>query len=165
MESEPRKMWVRSVGQSGNQLGEVRQVTLPETEQVPAEGLAHVGEYVSRLLGSEAAFASLIIATLDRQRGFLVWRRGGEITVSTHVDWRMDPQREQAIRQFFSSRGLAPTQDYLAGNGGVPDATRCLSYPCGSDARQIADVYRSLLSEVFGVAEAEGLGFCYQERQ
>jgi hypothetical protein len=164
-ETGPRAMWVSSVDQNGEPLDEGRQVTLPAPEQASANGLAHMGEYVTRLYCSEAGFASLIIFTMDRQRGFSVWRRGCGAMLHVHIDRRHYPQQEQAIRLFFGSRCLVPVNDYLAGNGGISDAIRAIAYPGGNSVELTTELCGSVLREFYGITEAEGLMFLFQEHE
>lgn len=162
-EASPRKMWVQSVDQDGNQIGEAKEVIVPAPELVPQDGLARLSEYVSRLYHSEAAFASLIIFRQDRQAGISALRRGGKATLNVTVNWRQNPQQEQAVRQFFDSRRLTPDQDYLSGNGGSQDDLLILLYPGGESAEDTADLCRSFLREVHGVTQTEGLMYFFQE--
>lgn len=162
MELVPRKMHVHFVDQHGNQIRPDEEVAVPAPEQVSADGLAHIEGYVARLAGSEAAFVSLIVSTLDGQGGFLLWRRG-DFGLTFHVDVRQPGEQEPTIRVFFAGRNIALTQEYLSSNGGIPDAIRHLTYLCGDDAEYVAALCRSLLKEVYGVSDTEGLTFLFQE--
>lgn len=162
-EGSPRKVWVQSFDQHGNQLGEAKEVMVPAPEVVPQDGLARLDEYVSRLYRSGAAFTSLIISRQDRRAGISAFRRGGKAALSVTVNWRQNPQQEQAVRQFFDSRGLTPDQDYLSGNGGFQDDLRIFLYPGGEGVEDTADLCRSFLRGVHGVTQTEGLMYLFQE--
>src|SRR5208337_3487490 len=92
-------------------------------------GFDHIEPYVSRLLVPTNRFKFLRIFTPDGNRGFGFSARAGKVEAGLTVEGGQKAQREAAIRAFFSSLGIAPSRDYLAANGGVPDATRILDYP------------------------------------
>src|SRR5262245_37184747 len=119
------KMWVVTVDDDGNEK-DGHWVDIPEPDHFTSDGFAQLESYVSRLLRSSARFTSVIIATPDQQIAVSLWQRGGVPEFTLSVEWRSQPERERAVRQFFAERGLSASHDYLAGNGGVPDATRCL---------------------------------------
>src|ERR1700752_4966697 len=121
-----KKMWVVTVDCNGKELGDGRWVDIPKPDSFSSDGFAHIESYISRLLRSSAPFTSLIVATPDGQIAVSLWQRGGVPEIWLSVQWRSETEREQAVRRFFSERGLSTSQDYLAGNGGIPDATRCL---------------------------------------
>src|SRR5262249_34157875 len=102
----------------------------------------------SPLLRSSARFTSVIIATPDGQIAVSLWQRGGVPEFTLSVEWRSQPEQERAVRQFFSTRGLSTSHDYLAGNGGGPDATRCLGYFLPPDVQYITALTRDVLCEV-----------------
>ena len=158
-----KKMWVHSVDQNGQDLGDGHWVDIPEPDSFAADGFSHVEGYVSRLLGSTARFTSLGISTPDEQIAVGLWQRGGVPEFSLTVEWRREPERERSIRQFFADRGFACREDYLAGNGGVPGATRCLTYSAPPDGRIITRVTRDILRDIYGIRESDALDFAYEE--
>src|SRR2546423_962401 len=85
-------------------------------------GFDHIGPYVSRLLVPTNHFKFLHMFTPDGNRGFGFTARDGVVQAGLTVERQQEPQREAAIRAFFSSLGIAPSRDYLAANGGVRDA-------------------------------------------
>jgi hypothetical protein len=89
---------------------------------------------------------------------------GGTVEAHLTVEWRQEPNREVAIRTFFASLGTPPSEDYLAGNGGIPDATRLLAYPLRGDALALAELTKRILRELCGVSPAEPLNIGYTER-
>lgn len=80
------------------------------------------------------------------------------------VDWRKEPEREAAIRAFFDSLSVEPTEDYLAGNGLVRDASRILSYPIQGDASTITELAKRILEELCGISPEEALNIEYSDR-
>jgi hypothetical protein len=91
----------------------------------------------------------------------LLRRRSHE---SRHVAWRQEPEREAAIRAFFGALNIQPTVDYLAGNRGVPDATRMLAFPLTGNPSQVTDLAKRILQELCGVSSSEPLDIHYPER-
>ena len=73
-------------------------------------------------------------------------------------------EREAAIRASFSSLGIAPSRDYLAGNGGVPDATRVLHYPITGSTAVVTTLTRRILHELCGVSPAEAVDISYGDK-
>jgi hypothetical protein len=158
-----RGMVVVTVDEQGKQIGLPQFVINPKPEVVDRNGLSHLDAYVARLMASRARFTSVIVMTADGQRGLSVHFTEGRASLSLDVDWRRQPQQEQAIRRLFSGLNITPTQDYLAGNGDVPDATRVLEYPLTGGPAQVAGVCKRVLREVYGVTDRDGLDFTYQE--
>lgn len=157
------KMWVRSVDANGNDLGDGHWVDIPEPDSFASNGFAHIESYVSRLLQSSARYTSLIIGTPDEQIAVGLGQRGGIQDFSISVDLRSEPDREKAIRKFFGERRLTIYRDYLAGNGDVPDATRCLDYYLPSDVQFITALTKDVLREIYQLREHDALDFTYEE--
>jgi len=67
------------------------------------------------------------------------------------------------VRQFFAERRLSTSHDYLAGNGGVPDATRCLGYFLPPDVQFITTLTKDVLQEIYRLREQDALDFSYEE--
>lgn len=126
-------------------------------------GFDHIEPYVARLLASSASIKHLSMFTPDGTRGFALIVRNGGIEASFTVEWRTEPEREQAIRTFFDSRGIDAADDYLAGNGGIDDATRILSYPVSGNSVELAELSRQILEHLCNVAPAEALDLSYSE--
>ena len=156
------KMWVVTVDENGNKK-DGHWVDIPKPDRFASDGFAQVESYVSRLLQSSARYTSLIIATPDEQIAVCLGQRGGVSHFSIFIDWRSEPDREKAIRQFFSERRLVTSRDYLAGNGDVPDATRCLDYCLPPDVQFITTLTKDLLREIYQLREHDALDFTYEE--
>jgi hypothetical protein len=158
-----KKMWVVTVDCNGKELGNGRWVDIPKPDSFASDGFAHIEAYVSRLLRSSARFTSLIIATPDGQTAVSLWQRGGISEFTLSVEWRSEAEQEQALRRFFSERGLSTSHDYLAGNGGVPDATRCLGHFLPADAQFITALTKDVLRQIYRVREQDALDFTFEE--
>jgi hypothetical protein len=157
------KMRVVTVDENGNELGDAKWVDIPEPDHFATDGFAQIESYVSRLLSSSARFTSVIIATPDQQIAVSLWHRSGIPEFTLGVDWRSEPERERAVRQFFSAHGLSTSHDYLAGNGNVPDATRCLGYFLPPDAQFITTLTTDVLRQIYQLREQDALDFSFEE--
>ncbi len=127
-------------------------------------GFHHIEPYVSRLLVPTNHFKALHIFTPDGNRGFGFSARDGRVEVGLMVEWRQEAQKEAAIRAFFSSLGIAPSRDYLAGNGGIPDATRILDYPITGSTAEVTALTKRILQELCGVSPTEALDIRYEDK-
>ena len=157
------KMRVVTVDENGKELGDAKWVDIPEPDHFASDGFAQIESYVSRLLGSSARFTSIIIATPDQQMAVSLWQRAGVPEFTLSVEWRSEAERERAVRQFFSERGLSTSHDYLAGNGGVPDATRCLGYFLPPDVQFITALTKDVLRQIYHLREQDALDFSFKE--
>ena len=158
-------MWVVTVDEEGNQLGDGRWVDITKPESFVFNGFAYIEGYVSRLLRSSASFTSVLIATPNGQTAVSLWRRDGVPEFSLSVEWRSEPERERAIRRFFDERKLSTSHDYLAGNGGVPDATRCLGYFLPPDVQFITTLTKAVLQQIYRLQDSDALNFTYEEHK
>src|SRR5882757_3512765 len=146
------KMWVVTVDENGKEK-DGRWVYTPAPDSFASDGFAQIESYVSRLLQSSARYTSLMIATPNEQIAINLAQQGGIPDFSILVEWRSEPDREKAVRQFFGERRLATYRDYLTGNGSVPDATRCLDYYLPSDAQFITTLTKDVLREIYQLRE------------
>jgi hypothetical protein len=126
-------------------------------------GFDHIEPYVSRLLVPTNRFKFMRMFTPDGNRGFGFSARDGVVEADLTIEWRQEAQREAAIRAFFSSLGVAPSHDYLAGNGGVPNATRILDYPVKGNAAEVTALTKRILQELCGVSPTQALDISYRE--
>ena len=156
------KMWVVTVDDKGNEK-DGHWVDIPEPDSFASDGFAQIESYVSRLLRSSARFTSVIIATPDQLTAVSLWQRAGVLEFTLSVEWRSEAERESAIRQFFAERGLSTSHDYLAGNGDVPDATRCLGYFLPSDVQFITTLTKDALRQIYQLREQDALDFSFEE--
>jgi hypothetical protein len=156
-------MWVVTVGKNGKDLGDSHWVDIPKPDSFPSEGFNRIESYVSRLLRSSARFTSVIIGTPDQQVAVGLWQRGGVLEFTLSVEWRSQAEREQGVRHLFAERGLSASHDYLSGNGGVPDATRCLGYFLPPDMQFITTLTKDVLRQIYQLREQDALDFSFEE--
>jgi hypothetical protein len=155
-------MHVVTVDKTGKTIRE-EVVDAPEPDHFTTNGFDHIEPYITRLLVPSPQFKSVIIATPDGNRALLLYARNGKTEVSMHVAWRQEPKREASIRKLFASLRIAPSKDYLAGNGGIPDAMRCLSYPIEGAADEITALTKRILKKLCGISPAEGLNITFND--
>jgi hypothetical protein len=136
----------------------------PAPDYYVTNGFDYIEPYVSRLLVPTNHFKFLHIFTPDGNRGFGMSARDGKTEAGLTVEWRQEAQREAATRAFFGALGIAPSRDYLAGNGGVPDATRILHYPVTGSAAEVAALTKRILEELCGVKPTEALNIGYRDK-
>ncbi len=136
----------------------------PAPDHYAKNGFDHIEPYVSRLLVPTNQFKFLHLFTPDGKRGFGFSARDGVVEASLTVEWRQEAQREATIRAFFRSLGIAPSRDYLAGNGGVPDAMRFLEYPISGSAAEVTALTKRILQELCGVSPTEALDISYGDK-
>jgi hypothetical protein len=127
-------------------------------------GFDHIEPYVSLLLVPTNHFKFLQMFTPDGARGFGFDAKDGIVYASLTVEWRQEPQREAAIRTFFNSLGIVPSRDNLAGNGGIPDATRMLEYRAAGSPVEVTALTKHILHELCGVSPTKPLNINYREK-
>src|SRR5262249_51384205 len=133
-------------------------------DRYTAGAFDHIESYVSRLMTPSQKKRFVGIFTPAGERGFGLHACDGKVEAQLSVEWRQEPEREAAIRAFFGALGIQPTVDYLAGNGGVPDATRLLAFPLTGKTSEIAEMTKRILQELCGVSSTEPLDIRYAER-
>jgi hypothetical protein len=126
-----------------------------------ANGFDYLEPYIAKLLVASSGCKFLHIFTPDGERGFGFAARDGVVEAFLTVEWRQEGEREKAIRKFFGSFEITPLRDYLAGNGGVPDATRVLEYRISGSTAQITSLTKRILRELCGIAPSEALEIKY----
>jgi hypothetical protein len=129
-----------------------------------ANGFDHIEPYVSRLLVPTTRFKFLRIFTPNGRRGFGFSARNGVVEAVLTIEWRQEAKREAEIRAFFGSLGITPSRDYLAGNGGVPDATRILEYPISGSTADVTALTKRILQELCGVSPTEALDISHGDK-
>jgi hypothetical protein len=136
----------------------------PVPDRYPHDGFSHVASYVTRLVTPSRRRKAVAFFSAAGDRGFSVGNDAGLVDASLSVEWREEPEREAAIRTFFASLGISAWRDYLAGNGGVSDATRILHYRLMGDASEVSVLVKRILAELCGVSEADPLVIKYWDR-
>ena len=157
--------YVSVIDEGGNRIGRGRWRRIPAPDAIASNGISHVDDYIDRLLSSKARSTSLSIFTPDGQRGLGLSRRDGEVIFGFTVEWREEPEQEQAIRKLFKELNIAPSEDYLAGNGNVDDATRVLDYPVPEDSEAISKLCKRVLRHICGIRDEEALDFSSEEHK
>lgn len=158
-------MVVRTVDDQGQEIGSPRVVFTPAPETVAREGLAQLASYVERLQASPARGTSLLIAPTDERFAVGLYRTEGQTLLNLTFDQTTARSEEAAVRAFFAARDLAPTQDYLAMNGGVPDSTRLLAYSLPAAPAQITELLRAMLRQNYHLREDEGMKFTLERHR
>lgn len=134
-------------------------------DRFATNAFAQIETYIARLLDSRAKkFASVGFFTLDGNRGFSMWSNEGKIEANFSFEVATEASRESAVRSFFAGLNISPTADYLAGNGGVPDATRMLSFPVKGTAKDLAALAKTILEKYCAVLPSEGLSIDFTDR-
>ncbi len=137
----------------------------PPPDYYAANGFDHIEPYISRLLVPSKKLKFLSIFSPDRHRGFSLHAAGGKFEAALNlVDWRRESVKETAIRSFFKSLDIIPSQDYLAGNGNVPDAARILSYPIQGNVTEVTVLTKRILQELCDVSPTEALNINYSDK-
>ena len=133
----------------------------PSPDHFSKDGIHHIGPYISKLLVPSTKFKSLLIFTPDGQRGLGLDAKDGHIEVGFTVDWRKEPEKEKAIREYFEELNIKATEDYLGGNGGIPDAVRLLSYPIKGTEIEITNCVKDMLQRLCDISPTEALDISY----
>ncbi|HVT11115.1 MAG TPA: hypothetical protein VHE55_02520 [Fimbriimonadaceae bacterium] len=128
------------------------------------DGLSHLKPYVQRLLDSHNWFTTISIFTPDGQHGFALWKQGGVVTANLIVEARKEPAREKRIREFFAGRSIQPSEDYMAGNGGVSDSTRVMSWPITGNADTVTSLAQRIAQELCDIPNHSGLDIQFEEQ-
>ncbi len=159
-----KKMQVVTVDENGKLLPNERWVDIPKADSFRSDGFSRIESYVSRVLHSSAQFTSLTIATPDHRMAVTLRQRGGIPECGLIVDWRSEPEREHAIRQFFVERGISAARDYLGGNGSIPDAIRVLDYTLPPEVHFVTVLTIDVLRQIYHLKEKDALDFTFQEQ-
>lgn len=133
----------------------------PRETRMPVEGFAHVERYLSRIFQAGAKRRSVIIWSLDYQEHVRVSNRDGVLALMVLVDTQ-DAIREKAVTKLFRDAGVTPVRDVDGRGDGVP--LRVLIYPLTPSVPAAADLIRSLLQGIYGIAHDAGLLFQYNDR-
>lgn len=119
-------------------------------------GLAHVREYVGRIISSQSS-QGLHIRSLNGLLGVSLYRSATEFSMIPIPDVAA---RTGRIEDFFKKRGIQPNFDQAIGTTDVPGGvTRILAYPLSMDVLAAAQLTVELLREVYDVDDATGLEF------
>ena len=149
------RMKVSTVDRQGKRKGPVEWVDVPPATR-HANGFANIEPFVCRVLSSKAVSSWVTIATVSGRSALSVSKHNGECRLGLTVEVKQRA-KEAKVRAFFSKRGIAPARDYLARNGGVPNATRVLDYPMSGDAKAISMLVVAALRDLYRLSERSAL--------
>jgi hypothetical protein len=135
--------------------------TKPAPDIYESNGFSQIESYMSKLLVESESFKSLMIHSPDGNRGLSFSMQSGVTHVNFVVHVLEEPAKEDLIREYFASLGIEPTEDYLAGNGLVRDASLILSYPVNGNAEELTAMAQELLQNICNIAANEALQINY----
>jgi hypothetical protein len=121
------------------------------------DGLGQIDSYIPKLLVPSKKYKYLHVFTPDGNRGFGLSQRDGIVQASLNIDTKNEKERDNTIRGFFKQLGIEPSQDYLAANGGVQNATRILEYLLPGGEKEVTVLTKRILQELCGVLPTEAL--------
>ena len=139
-------------------------VKIKEPDEYPEYGAAQLGPYVERLFASTCDFATLGFFTLDGDRGGALWKAHGGFHFHLHFRSRDNPVPEIQARAFFEARNFATKDDYLGDEEMPWGPTRILSWWVNGDEARITELCQTVLRELCGVRDEEGLNITYEDR-
>jgi hypothetical protein len=158
------KMKMNYVDRRGRKTRPSHWVDVPAAAR-HANGLAQIESYVSRVLASSASSSWVSLSTKSGNTAISVAKYDGKLSIGLTVEVKRERSREAAIRQFFASRSICPSKDYLAANGGVPEATRVLDFPMPDQPAEVAHIASDLLRTVYRLRETTTLDIRYEENE
>ena len=158
------KMKMNYVDRQGRKTRPSHWVDVPAATR-HANGLGEIEGYVSRVLTSKMASSWVQLSTKSGHTAISVGKHDDKLTLGLTVEVKRERSRETAIRQFFESRHISPSSDYLAANGGVPEATRILNFPLPHNAAVVAQVASDLLREIYRLRDTTTLDIRFEERE
>ncbi|MCH8979476.1 MAG: hypothetical protein IH945_09595 [Armatimonadetes bacterium] len=84
----------------------------PPPDRHGRDGLQNLKPYVIRLLDSENWFSTVTIASADGERGLMLEKTEGEMSIHLCINRSLEPGREVHARVFFEKMGIEPSVDY-----------------------------------------------------
>ena len=128
-------------------------------------GIAKIEAYVERLLRSKAKSAWANLSTKSGNTAISIAQHERKLSLGLSTSTARERTREAAIREFFARRSISPSDDYLAANGGVPEATRILSFPMPRNTAVVAQIAADLLREIYRLRDSTTLDIRYTESE
>lgn len=163
MPARSYRMKVVVKDREGRRRAPAEWVTVPNAEVVP-HGFSRIRSMVEKVAQSAADSAWVTISSTSGRSGISISKHRGVLKLGINVDVSHARTRERSTRTFFSSRGLAPSEDYLGGNGGVPNAVRILGYNLPDDVHLVADIAADALRTLFRLCATSTLHLRFTER-
>lgn len=134
-----------------------------EPDVYPENGLAHLAPYVERVLASTAWYTNLAVFDREGDRGFGLDKVDGLLTIDLSFGWGPWDDGEERARAIFAARGIKPTQDELEPRGKGECPLRALTWPLPANAEDATGICRTVLIDVFGITDEEGLEISFEE--
>ena len=157
-------MKMNYVDREGRETGPSHWVDLPVATR-HSNGFSEVEGDIARVLASRAASSWAQFSTMSGKTSISVGKHEGKLQLSLVVDQRRLRHREAAVRNFFAHHQIRPTQDYLAGNGGIAKSTRVLVFPLPNDAGVAAEIATDLLQEIYQLKSTTTLDIRFEEHE
>ena len=130
-----------------------------KTDHFQANGLPHLGEYVSKLLDSASNFFAVMI-THHRDRPPIVLTRNRIDNLFAVAVFDNEPSTRTVIKAFFVQEGVEPL---LGHSGQVAIGASSLVYPLPLNASRATDLATGLLRTAYRLSDDAGLDFRYYE--
>lgn len=133
------------------------QTTFVETDRLQTEGLAHIGEYISKLLQCGADFFTVMIYHPDYLVPVVLLRNRSDNVFAVAL-YDNEPQAQRAIKAFFLQQGIEPLRDCsVPAAGGISS----LIYLLPLDHPKATALVTGLLRTAYGLSDEAGLDFRY----
>jgi hypothetical protein len=158
------KMKMSYVDREGRKTRPSHFVDVPPSTR-HAAGLAEIEGYVARVIASKAKSSSVHFSTKSGNTAIGVAKLENKLSLGLVTSTRRERKREAAIRQFFAALSISPSADYLAANGGVPNATRVLEFPVPHDPAVVAQIAADLLRNIYRLRDSTTLDIRFQDRE
>ncbi len=142
------------------QLGAWMTAPRIRNEHFHTAGLAHVGEYISKLLKSSANFFTLMITHRDDHMPVVLLRNRRENLFAITL-YEKEAGIQSAIKAFFVQEGIDPLLDYSGSAAGGPEQLSRLIYPLPLEGSSATALTTGMLRAAYGLSDVAGLDFRY----
>lgn len=132
-----------------------------QSHRAHRNGVAKIGDYVARVLGSQSEHASVVITTEDHAHSVAIARRGERVlvsVVSSSVNVNA-PRYENRIRELLVSQGGAWESGLYCRHPVVEGEACVLQLATSRNSQGVAELIRTLFLEVLGVEPSCALTF------
>ena len=131
----------------------------PAAVEHPVNGVAYIGSFIERLFRSKAWMVAISFLSIPDERGIALYRVEGQLTVSQNF-MQAEAERERRSREFFAAREFVALLDYEPQEG-----MRALRWIVDGNPDEITELCRTILEELYEIAEADGLTIGYDEHR
>lgn len=125
--------------------------------RVARDGYTRFEPLIEKVLESRRDYSSLIVSAEGGQKALLVSRRGEEFLLSVSID-SSDPAIGSIV-EFFSDRGVSPSNEYTTHDDRFSISTSHLEFPLPQAADAAAETCTHVYRDILGVAETEPMEF------